>query len=201
VDRPARDAKHEDLKRRLKDAESRGDTASIQALRRALAKQGSIAGVRAERKPTPASAHLEQKVNYGGVPTARGDVLKDLERKGVSPAARDRYMQGLETGAKARAEAPAAAKPEVDTAAIKAAPLSDLAAMIQRDWSSQGKGVNFAAKPYLEAMRSLTTVRDRYGMDPGESIVAYFLSNATSWKGPTAKAVKTELRRRLKGGR
>ncbi len=38
----------------------------------------------------------------------------------------------------------------------------------------------------------------RYGADPGSSIVAYFLSNASTWKGPVAKMVKAELRQRAK---
>jgi hypothetical protein len=37
-----------------------------------------------------------------------------------------------------------------------------------------------------------------YYADTGRSIVLYFLNNATSWKGDTAKAVKAELKLRLK---
>lgn len=54
--------------------------------------------------------------------------------------------------------------------------IHDLAQVIQRDW----KKVNYAAKPYLDAMYSLGTVQDKYFMDSGKSIVAYFLSNASS---------------------
>jgi cation transport regulator len=79
------------------------------------------------------------------------------------------------------------------------AALSSLAAVVESDWGAQGKGVNFAAKPYLEALASLDTIRDTYGADSGKSVVAYFLSNAGTWKGPTAKLVKAELNRRLKG--
>ena len=73
----------------------------------------------------------------------------------------------------------------------------DLAMVISEDWSSKGKGVNFAAKPYLDAMYALDTVQDAYGFDDGKSIVRYFLSNATSWRGEVAKAVKAELKSRL----
>ena len=69
-----------------------------------------------------------------------------------------------------------------------------LAGRIQRDW----KNVNYAAKPYLDAMYSLTDIKDAYYQDSGSSIVAYFLSNAKSWTGPVAKAVKAELNKRLK---
>jgi len=76
---------------------------------------------------------------------------------------------------------------------LKAYDLSALASMVQRNW----KAVNFAAKPYLSAMLGLASINDPYGMDSGRSIVAYFLSNAGTWKGETAKAVKAELKRRL----
>jgi len=76
--------------------------------------------------------------------------------------------------------------------------LAQLAQIINSDWRHQGKGVNYGAKPYLEAMFCLETVHDNYIADSGYSIVAYFLSNATTWKGEIAKAVKKELNKRLK---
>jgi hypothetical protein len=76
---------------------------------------------------------------------------------------------------------------------LKTLSLSQLASVIRRDW---GGKVNYAAKPYLDALGSLEQIEDNYGADPGRMIVAYFLSNATSWRGPTAKAVKAELKRR-----
>ena len=72
--------------------------------------------------------------------------------------------------------------------------ISEIASLIAKDWTK----VNFAARPYLDAMFSLSTVNDKYGMDEGRWIVSYFLGNATSWKGDTAKAVKAELKARLK---
>jgi hypothetical protein len=57
---------------------------------------------------------------------------------------------------------------------------------------------NFAAKPYLDAMMSLNSIKDRYGQDSGESIVLYFLSNAQSWRGPVARRVKAELKEMCK---
>ena len=70
-------------------------------------------------------------------------------------------------------------------------PLYDIAADIRKDW---GAKVNFAAKPYLDAMASLTSINDNYGWDSGKTIVLYFLSNASSWRGETAKAIKKELK-------
>jgi hypothetical protein len=72
--------------------------------------------------------------------------------------------------------------------------ISEIAAIIAGNW----RPVNYAAKPYLEAMFSLETVTDKYGVDSGRSIVAYFLSNAGTWKGETAKAIKKELNKRVK---
>lgn len=68
--------------------------------------------------------------------------------------------------------------------------LYDIAAEIRRDW----KKVNFAAAPYLSAMSTIGDIGENYGWDTGKSIVRYFLSNASTWSGETAKRVKAELR-------
>lgn len=70
-------------------------------------------------------------------------------------------------------------------------PLYEIAADIRKDW---GAKVNFAAKPYLDAMASLTSINDNYGWDSGKTIVLYFLGNASSWRGETAKTIKKELK-------
>lgn len=72
--------------------------------------------------------------------------------------------------------------------------ISEVARDIQADWSTQGKGVNYAAKPYLSAMRSLGGPSDNYGADSAKSTVLYFLSNASSYRGEKAKALKAELK-------
>jgi hypothetical protein len=74
-----------------------------------------------------------------------------------------------------------------------ATPLNVIAEAIERDWPK----VNFAARPYLDAMHALRSVSDDYGMDRGDMIVAYFLSNASGYRGETARAIKAELRRRI----
>lgn len=81
---------------------------------------------------------------------------------------------------------------------IKSADLSDLAGMIVRDLRAQGKQVPAAAKPYLDAMRTMGSINENYGSDSGASIVAYLLSNLATYKGETAKAIKAELKSRLK---
>ena len=69
-------------------------------------------------------------------------------------------------------------------------PLFEIAKEINKDW----KNVYFGAVPYLNAMYSLNSINDMYGMDTAKSIVIYFLSNATSWRGDTARRIKSELK-------
>jgi hypothetical protein len=71
--------------------------------------------------------------------------------------------------------------------------LETIAREIRADW----KKPYFGAVPYLDAMRSLGSVDDEFGHDDGRSIVLYFLSNAATWRGPTAKAIKLELKAML----
>ncbi len=75
-----------------------------------------------------------------------------------------------------------------------ARPLYEIAAEIRADW----RPVYFGAVPYLAAMRDLDTIRDGYGYDTAEEIVLYFLSNAATWKGETARRVKAELKALVK---
>ncbi len=77
---------------------------------------------------------------------------------------------------------------------LKKLGIDGIARVIRKCW----KNVNFAAKPYLDAMGNMISIRHNYGLDSGVSIVLYFLSNASTWRGPTAKAVKDELKRRVK---
>jgi len=72
--------------------------------------------------------------------------------------------------------------------------LSDIAKEISADWQK----VAPAAAPYLDAMHSCDTIDGNYGADSCASVVAYFLSNAASWKGDKAKAIKKELNSMLK---
>jgi len=57
--------------------------------------------------------------------------------------------------------------------------------------------VNFAARPYLEAMLTLSGVGDYFGNDSGREIVVRFLSNASSFRGGDARRLKAELRAML----
>jgi len=73
-------------------------------------------------------------------------------------------------------------------------PIYEIAAYIRRDW----KKINYAAKPYLEAMAALNTIDDKYYWDDAKSVVLYFLANAGTWRGDTAKRIKAELKEMAK---
>ena len=73
--------------------------------------------------------------------------------------------------------------------------LGRIALEIYKDW---GDKVNFAAKPYLRDMLHLHSVDDEWYAETGRHIVIYFLSNAGSWRGEKAKAIKAELKEMLK---
>jgi hypothetical protein len=72
-----------------------------------------------------------------------------------------------------------------------------IAGDIVEDWETLGKGVHFAARPYLGAMLRLESINDSYDADSAQSIVRYFLSNASSYRGARAKALKAELKAML----
>ena len=74
-------------------------------------------------------------------------------------------------------------------------PIKDIAREICIDWHP----ANYAAVPYLEAMLNLRSIDDNYWDDTGRSVVTYFLSNASTWRGDTARRVKAELKAMLKG--
>ena len=77
-----------------------------------------------------------------------------------------------------------------DTPVLIPRPLHNIALDIYELWPK----VNYAAQPYLDAMVTLNSISDMYGCDTGRSIVAYFLSNATSWRGEDARRIKAELK-------
>lgn len=77
---------------------------------------------------------------------------------------------------------------------IKTRTLYEIAMDIKSDWSD----VYFSAKPYLDAMATMTTIQEDYGLDSGKVIVLYFLANARTWRSETARRIKKELNQMLK---
>jgi hypothetical protein len=69
-------------------------------------------------------------------------------------------------------------------------PIYLIANEIRREW----KNVNYAAQPYLSAMLLLSSVNDSYGYDSASSVIRYFLSNASGFRGEKAKELKNELK-------
>ena len=67
--------------------------------------------------------------------------------------------------------------------------IREIAKEIRSDW----KKVYFGAVPYLEAMETLDSMDDNYYFDSADSIVRYFLANAGTWRGETARRIKKEL--------
>ena len=72
--------------------------------------------------------------------------------------------------------------------------LSDIAREIRADWTN----VYFGARPYLDAMSCIQSTSDEYYADNGKTIIVYFLANAGTWRGETAKRVKAELKHMAK---
>ena len=74
-----------------------------------------------------------------------------------------------------------------------------IAAEIQRTWVRKDgtSSMYFGAVPYVHAMRGLDKITDTYGCDRASDIVRYFLANANTYRGETARRVKAELRAML----
>lgn len=72
-------------------------------------------------------------------------------------------------------------------------PLHIIAREITADWRKP----YFGAVPYLDAMRTLNSIRGEYYNDSAQSIVAYFLANAGTWRGDNARRIKAELKAML----
>ena len=68
--------------------------------------------------------------------------------------------------------------------------LHEIAKEIKQDWRKP----YFGAVPYLDALSRMKSVDDGYGHDDGHTMVIYFLSNATGWRGDVARRIKLELK-------
>lgn len=77
---------------------------------------------------------------------------------------------------------------------MNARPLHEIAEDVITHWGN----VSYSAWPYLNAMQNLDKVTDTYGHDTADSIVRYFLANATTWRGEDARRVKAELKGMLR---
>jgi len=69
-------------------------------------------------------------------------------------------------------------------------PLSQIAADIRTHWPKP----YFGAVPYIAALGWLQRPDDFCGNDSARTIIAYFLCNASTWKGEDARRIKAELK-------
>jgi hypothetical protein len=69
-------------------------------------------------------------------------------------------------------------------------PLYLIAHDVQQDW----RNIYFGAVPYLQAMSTLNDITENFLDDSAKSIVLYFLANANTWRGETARTIKAELK-------
>ena len=65
-------------------------------------KSGSLRSANPKPRRTTATGYLNDLFDYGGVMRPLGDIIKDLQSRGVNQGLIDRYIQGLEAGRRAR---------------------------------------------------------------------------------------------------
>jgi len=69
-------------------------------------------------------------------------------------------------------------------------PIYTIAEDILINWDN----ISPEARSYVNAMLHLHHVNDKYIVESGRDIVTYFLANAGSWRGATARKIKRELK-------
>jgi len=72
--------------------------------------------------------------------------------------------------------------------------VSDIAHLIANDW----KNISPYALDYLNAMKEINDIEGSYYADSCKSVVMYFLANAGSYRGETARACKALLKEMIK---
>lgn len=72
--------------------------------------------------------------------------------------------------------------------------VSDIAYAIAKDW----KNISPYAKDYLNAMKEIRDIEGNYYADSAKSVVLYFLANAGSYRGESARAYKALLKAMVK---
>ena len=72
----------------------------------------------------------------------------------------------------------------------KPRPLYAIAIDIRAHWPKP----YFGAVPYINAMRSIASINEPYGVESARGLVLYFLANAGTWRGEHAKRIKAELK-------
>jgi hypothetical protein len=140
----------------------------------------------AGRKARSPKTHVQPSYDFesGDIPETDDELYDLLDEVGLGDLGPDRIREPKEP------------EPQLSER-LPGMSISQIASAVRKDW----KKVNFGAKPYLDAMGSLENISDNYMFDSGVSVVSYFLANAGTWRGDTARMVKAELKKRLKKGR
>jgi hypothetical protein len=76
-------------------------------------------------------------------------------------------------------------------------PLSVIAREIRSSWKTESP----YARPYVDAMMSLSNIDSFCHQDSASDIVTRFLCNAHSWRGQKARDIKAELLRMLQNAK
>ena len=73
---------------------------------------------------------------------------------------------------------------------------AEIAREIKQTWTN----MYFGAKPYVDALMTINSSDKSasYIFEDAESLVLYFLANATTWRGADARRIKAELKSMIK---
>ena len=77
---------------------------------------------------------------------------------------------------------------------INKRPVYKIAEEILNDWQAP----YFGARPYLAAMLTINNELENYGQDSAKTVILYFLSNASTYRGSKAQELKKELKTLIK---
>ena len=72
--------------------------------------------------------------------------------------------------------------------------ISEIAYAIEKDW----KNISIYAKDYLNAMKQIRSIDESFYADSAKSVVMYFLANASSYRGESARVYKDLLKKMVK---
>jgi hypothetical protein len=87
---------------------------------------------------------------------------------------------------------------------IETKTFSEIAQFIATDWKKR-QPLHDHYLRHLQSLHFTKTINENgrhnmYGADTAQAVVLYFLCNASTYRGPNAKMVKNELKKRLRDG-
>lgn len=144
------------------------------------------------------SAEMSQKY-YHKLKESVNESSKDVEASAqrISIIARQKLLKNKYNPKKKKKKAKKVVK---ESTGNNLPPVHEIARGIKKNW----KKMYFGAVPYIDAMHSMRSAHDDYGMDTGHSVIAYGLSNMNSYSGKSvhdpelAKVHRAQLKAHLK---